>query len=73
MIKLGSVVDLELDTKKGILVVNSRGGDSYIIQIPVEKITKVGKVVWDKKAGEKFKDVAEKKPSKEILFDRSSD
>ena len=70
MIKLGRDFDLKLDLEKGILFIETRGIDSYIIEIPIGKITKIGKVKWNRRAGEKFKDVSKKKPPREVLFDK---
>ena len=75
LIKLGREFNLSLDLEKKVLVIETMGSNvkPYVIEIPIERAFEIGKVVWNKRIGEKFEDVAKKKPPKKEIFDRTKE
>lgn len=68
-IKLGRDFDLILDTKKKELRIITKEFDkNFTVIVGVKNAYKFLPVKWNKKAGEKRKNVAKKKPKKLTLF-----
>lgn len=69
MINLGRDFNLHLDEERKVLIIETRGLEPNMsIEIPISDAFIYESVKWNKKAGEKFEDVAKKKPEKLTIF-----
>ena len=67
MIKnLGKYLTFYFDTETGNLVIENH---EYQIHITPDKVEEIVPVKWNKKAGEKFADVAKKKTGRKLIFE----
>lgn len=68
-IKLGRNFDLILDTKKKKLeIITKDFNENFAVILDVKNAYKFSLVGWNKRVGEKKKNVAKKKPKKLTLF-----
>ena len=71
-VNLGQHFSFYLDTEAGLFILETRSvKPALIVDIPVQKITEIKDVTWDKDK-ETFEDVSNKKPEKVVVFDKNN-